>query len=132
MKRIALAYSGVICAIAGLSACATQNIEPSVPAPVTYMDQAAVTAYVTDKTEEYSKGAGYYGDDGTIKIRWDGKDLSGTYVIKDDGNLCMVVTEWGEQEDCQQYAKVDDKVLRFYEGKPVDSVVKEGNALESY
>ncbi len=67
MKRIALAYSGVICTIVGLSACATQNIETSVPAPVIYMDQAAVTAYVTDKTEEYSKGAGYYGDDGTIK-----------------------------------------------------------------
>ncbi len=44
----------------------------------------------------------------------------------------MVVTEWGEQEDCQQYAEVDDKVLRFYEGQPVDSVMKEGNVLESY
>jgi hypothetical protein len=96
------------------------------------MSQAAVSEYVTGNTEEYSKGAGYYAEDGSILIRWDGKDLSGTYVIKDDGQLCMLVTEWGDSEDCQQYANVDGKVVRYYEGKPRDSVMKEGNMLDAY
>lgn len=62
-----------------LGACATQTVDvPSSSESVAYLDQAAVAAYVTGNTEEFSKGAGFYADDGTILIRWEGKDLTGT------------------------------------------------------
>ena len=125
---IGTVFAGVI-----LTACATPAGEvPSSLDAVNYMDQAAVAEYVTGNTEEFSKGAGYYADDGNISIRWDGKDQAGTYVIREDGQLCMRVVEWGDAEECQQYAEVDGEVVRYYEGKPRASVMKQGNALDAY
>lgn len=127
------ACGAIISSTVFLAACAMQPVEvPPASGAVSYLDQAAVTAYVTGNTEEFSKGAGYYADDGNLLIRWDNKDLTGTYVIREDGQLCMVVAEWGGGEDCQQYADVDGEVMRFYEGRPRNSVMIEGNALDAY
>lgn len=116
-----------------LGACATQSVDvPPCSESVAYLDQAAVAAYVTGNTEEFSKGAGFYADDGTLLLRWEGKDLAGTYDIKDDGRLCVIVAEWGGKEDCQQYADVEGDIFLYYEGKPKPSVMKDGNALDAY
>lgn len=88
-------------------------------------------SHTTNKTEEWSKGAGFYSPDGKLLVVWKGKKLSGTWRVKDNGEMCVTVAEWGE-EDCHKYKSKNDAVQLVYKGKGKTRKTEKGNQLESY
>ena len=91
-----------------------------------------VLARVSGNTEEWSKGAGHYAADGTLLGIWDGKDLEGSWAIKENGVMCITVEQWGNEEDCHTYENVEGRVFLVYEGKSTEREIKLGNQLDTF
>lgn len=112
--------------------CASQPTQiDSTSDAKSFLSKSEVVAHVSGNTEKWSKGAGYYGEDGKIQGIWDGSDINGTWAINEDGRLCLAVTQFGG-EDCHQYEIKDSKVQLVYEGKSTFREVKSGNQLDSF
>jgi len=67
------------------------------------MTAAEITTLISDHTAKWSKGAGYYDPNGTLKIIWEGRKLSGVWRVKDEdgggGLFCMTVQEWWKNNE---------------------------------
>ena len=96
-----------------------------------YFTKEEVISHVSDKTEEWSKGAGYYGLGGELKAVWDGEKLEGTWRVKDNGEMCVNIAAWGE-EGCHNYRLKNDVIELVYQGEGKFRKVESGNTLESY
>lgn len=96
-----------------------------------YLNKEEALAHASNKTEEWTKGAGFYAADGTLMAVWDGKKLSGTWRIKDNGEMCVTVEGWGD-EGCHKYRVKGDAVELVYQGDGKVRKMEEGNTLESY
>ena len=96
-----------------------------------YLNKEEALAHASNKTEEWTKGAGFYAADGTLMAVWDGKELSGTWRIKDNGEMCVTVEGWGD-EGCHKYRVKGDAVELVYQGDGKVRKMEEGNTLESY
>ena len=96
-----------------------------------YLNKEQALAHASNKTEEWTKGAGFYSPDGKLMAVWDGKKLSGTWRIKDNGEMCVTVEGWGD-EGCHKYRVKGDAVELVYQGEGKVRKMEEGNTLESY
>ena len=96
-----------------------------------YLSKEDVLSHVSNKTEEWSKGAGYYGSGGELKAVWEGKKLQGSWRVKDNGEMCITIAAWGD-EDCHKYRLKKEVVQLVYKGKGTTRKVDEGDKLGSY
>ena len=90
-----------------------------------------VIAHVTNKTEEWSKGAGYYSADGDLDVVWEKKRFTGTWKVTDSGEMCITVAAWGD-EDCHTYRLKNSAVELVYKGDGKIRKVEDGNTLDTY
>ena len=96
-----------------------------------YLTKEQALAHASNKTEEWTKGAGFYSPDGKLMAVWDGKKLSGTWRIKDNGEMCVTVEGWGD-EGCHKYRVKEGAVELVYQGEGKVRKMEEGNTLETY
>ncbi len=66
-------YLACVVFVSLLAACASPR-EKLIESGATPYTEAEVKELVTGKTEIWTKGAGYYGPDGTLNVRWKGED----------------------------------------------------------
>jgi len=121
---IKLKAIGTVLALAALTSCATT------PAPqIDFFDSAAARAYVSGNTEQWSKGAGYYSEDGKLFAVWEGSTHEGTWLIKDDGRTCLTLAVWGGGIDCHRYFNDDGVVKRKWKNDIKVVEIEPGNKL---
>jgi len=96
-----------------------------------YLNKEEVLSHVSNKTEEWTEGAGFYGLGGKLQAVWEGKELQGTWRVKDNGEMCITIAAWGD-EDCHKYRLKKDAVQLVYNGKGTIRKVDDGNILDSY
>lgn len=124
----------VVLAVA-LAGCVSKPADTSAEATVVSantLTKDEVLVRVSGNTEEWSKGAGYYATDGALFGVWEGKDLEGTWAVKENGVMCTKVELWGNEEDCHTYESVDGRVFLRYEGKSFEREIKPGNQLDTF
>lgn len=90
-----------------------------------------VIAHVTNKTEEWSKGAGYYSANGDLDVVWEKKRLTGDWKVTDGGEMCITVAAWGD-EDCHSYRLNNGVVELVYKGDGKVRKVEIGNTLDTF
>ena len=78
------------------------------------LTRTEVVALVSDRTEPWSKGAGYYGPDGSLHVRWKGESLTGTWQATDTGEICHKVQEWGSIP-CTSYFRRGSEIVTVYD-----------------
>jgi len=96
-----------------------------------FLSSEEVNVYVSGNTEEWTKGAGYYSEDGNLVGIWEGKDINGSWVVKDSGEMCLTVAAWGSQ-DCHRYKNKNGEVMLIYKGKSSLKEMKPGNQLDTF
>ena len=96
-----------------------------------YFSKDETLAHTTNKTEEWSKGAGFYSADGKLLVVWEGEKHEGTWRVKDNGEMCVTVALWGA-EGCHKYELKDGSVLLVFDGKGTARKTENGNTLDSY
>lgn len=96
-----------------------------------FFSKEETLAHTTNKTEEWSKGAGFYSADGKLLVVWEGEKHEGTWRVKDSGEMCVTLALWGD-EGCHQYELKDGSVHLVFDGKGTVRKTEDGNTLESY
>ena len=125
----------ITCAfVSTLVGCASTGakLEEQGAVPLT---QDELNTLLSGRTEMWTKGAGFYANDGTVDSLWDGTRSSGTWEITDAaGQVCLFVEDWGPQGECSTYYYKDQELISVYKGKsktrPADSYVA-GNVLDT-
>lgn len=115
-----------------MSGCASNATKDS-NAQGAKLSKAEVADYVTGNTEVWDKAGGgaHYNSDGTLKGRWEGKEVDGTWLVKDDGRLCMTASVWGNQEDCHSYVDDNGVIKLVYNDKMSVREMLPGNQLDT-
>ncbi len=129
MYKIQSIFSSAFIAL--LLVCVASISSASYAGEGKYLNKEEALAHASNKTEEWTKGAGFYSPDGKLMAVWDGKKLSGTWRIKDNGEMCVTVEGWGD-EGCHKYRVKEDAVELVYQGEGKVRKMEEGNTLESY
>ena len=96
------------------------------------LTQSEVMAHISGKTETWTKGGGYYAEDGSMQVVWKGEESKGSWQAKDDGQVCMVVEAWGASEECHEYVNDDGVVKLLFEGNARVAEIKDGNQISSF
>ncbi|MEL7349054.1 MAG: DUF995 domain-containing protein [Pseudomonadota bacterium] len=123
---IALAFGAIV-----LTGCVKDAKEELVSQGAVPLTQAEVLDHVSDKTEVWTKGAGYYGPGGDLRWTWEGDSGSGRWAVKDDGRLCMVVQEWGGTDICHAYVLHEGEITLVFEGDARVAETRPGNQLSA-
>ncbi len=105
-------YLACVIFVSLLAACASPR-EKLIESGATPYTEAEVKELVIGKTEIWSKGAGYYDPDGTLVVRWDGQDETGTWSTTEDGETCHNVAAWGSIP-CTAYFHDGDMLTPVY------------------
>ena len=113
MKILATMLAVLVMAL--LSACQSTAERVQEEGGVVF-SKAEVIAFLSDKTERWSEGGGYFGPDGTLNVKWKGEFLSGTWHATDDGEVCYSVTEWGSIP-CTKYFRRGSDIVTVYKNK---------------
>lgn len=117
--------------LAGCASVPTESAQEVTKATDDYLNSDEVNDFVTGNTEEWTKGAGYYSEDGSIVGIWEGKNINGSWVVKDNGEMCITVAAWGP-EDCHRYKSNNGEILLTYKGKSSLREMKTGNQLSTF
>ena len=91
-----------------------------------------VVAHVSGKTEQWSEGAAFYAADNAMEVLWKGEEASGTWLVKDAGELCFTTVLFDNKEECHSYQREGDTINLVYNGKTQTLDVKEGNHIDYY
>ncbi|MGI9416947.1 MAG: DUF995 domain-containing protein [Geminicoccaceae bacterium] len=118
--------AGAIAAVGFLSSM----ISPAL-ADMVKLTQSEAIAHISGNTETWTKGGGYYAADGTMQALWKGKESKGSWEVKPDGQVCMVVEMWGANEECHEYVNDEGVVKLVFEGKARIAAITAGNQLGS-
>ena len=116
------------CAAVGLLA----SMMGSALADMVKLTQSEAITHISGKTETWTKGGGYYAEDGSMQIVWKGKESKGSWQVKADGQVCMVVEAWGASEECHEYVNDDGVVKLLYEGNARVAEINDGNQISSF
>ena len=109
----------------GLSACASME-EKMMEAGATRLDGAQATAFISGKTEKWTKGGAYYNPNGTLEAIWKGGKISGPYTVDPDGTVCYKVGTW--KKYCQIYMDENGTITLIYsDGKSKIPEMMQGN-----
>lgn len=123
-----LVTTSIIAALFILSAC-TSTYQKMLDAGATRLNDAEVKTHLTNMTERWTKGGGYYRDDGNIDIVWKGSPYSGEWQVSADGEVCVRVPTW--DKFCQHYLDDNGTITMMHEGKPYVKEMFEGNQLSN-
>ena len=100
------------------------------------LSKAETVALLAGNTVEMTKGVGFYKPDGTLVLKWKGKDVSGKWRVNDDGVECWTVSSWwGGKEKCFLiwHTKGDTFVIQNLKSlrivKKPSSIISKGNNL---
>jgi hypothetical protein len=118
-----------ILSLAVLAACSSVH-DDLVASGARPLDANEVRSQLVGNTEIWTKGAGYYAEDGTLRAVWEGESYTGTWEIRDNGDLCYTVAAWGGT-DCQSYFVRDGEVILAHQNgsRPVEHL--EGDQLST-
>ena len=96
------------------------------------MSQAEVIALLSDKTEVWGSGAGYFSADGTVRGEFKGHDFDGTWRVTEAGNLCYSVEEWWPDEHCEwvYYSQGDAITILNTKTNERDNLSKSASYME--
>ena len=103
------------------------------------LSKAETVTLLSGNTVEMTKGAGFYKPDGTLDLKWNGRDVSGKWRVNDDGVECWTVGNWwGGKEKCflvwhtkgDTYVIQNTLKLRIVK-KPL-SIISKGNNLSKF
>ena len=127
-------YLACVIFVSLLAACASPR-EKLIESGATPYTEAEVKELVTGKTEIWTKGAGYYGPDGTLNVRWKGEDLTGTWSTTKNGETCHNVAAWGSIP-CTEYFHDGDKLTRVFRAisrtVSIDENYLDGNRVSEF
>ena len=123
-----IAITSIIAAVIILSAC-TSTYQKMLDSGATRLNGAEVKSHLTNMTERWTKGGGYYKEDGNIDIVWKGSPYSGEWKVSDDGEICVQVPTW--DEFCHHYLNDNGTITLMYQGKPAVKEMFKGNQLST-
>ena len=110
MIKQAIMMLGVVGITVGVTGCQTAQKQVAEQGAV-QMGQEEVVELLSDNTEAWDKGAGFFAADGTIEALWEGKVSTGTWRVTDEGKLCYEVKDWWATEHCDWvYFRQDDGI----------------------
>ena len=89
--------------------------------------QQEIETIWTDKTETWTKGAGFYGAGGVLEGVWDGDTVQGEWYAESDGRLCENVAKWGG-EICTEVWRSGDRMWKKG-GKLKEIELKDGKQI---
>ena len=119
-----------IALIGGLAACTSAD-EKSGESQAVALNQDEVLAHISGNTEVWRKGGGYYSSDGSLLVKWEGKDGSGNWEVSESGEVCYTVDVFGGSRDCHTYVNDGDTIMLVYQGDSRVAKILEGNQLDS-
>lgn len=123
-----IAITSILTVLFILSAC-TSAYQKMLDSGATRLNGAEVKTHLTNMTERWSKGGGYYQGDGNIDIVWKDAPYSGTWQVSDDGEVCVQVPTW--DEFCHHYLNDNGTITLMYQGKPTVKEMFKGNQLSA-
>jgi len=123
-----LALTGIM--MLTLVACKTVG-ETLVENGATPFTKSETIAYISGKTQVWSKGGAFHATDGSLDTLWSGTREVGTWSVTDEGALCWHIASWGDGA-CDSYYHDGGGVTTVYKGtaKPAQAL-HDGNILDS-
>lgn len=116
-----------------LTLAACYPIKKDRPQPVEgdSLNKVQVVAHISGNTETWTKGGAYYAPNGDLNALWDGKELTGTWKVSDDGELCVVIEAWGSDDACHRYVDDNGVIKLLHDNETRAAEIVPGNQLSS-
>ena len=126
MKHYALGIGAAV--LLALGACKTSG-DKLVEGGAVPLTQAQTVAHITDKTETWKTGVGYYDPNGTLHVITEGTPGSGTYTVNESGQVCSRVDIWGPETFCHMYVDDNGTVTAIFQGETHVYPIKPGRHI---